>query len=417
VFTEYILTKYLRYYNGKNLIFDTHSDITPPEPATGKKPLLYIHIPFCEELCPYCSFNRFKFQKNIAKEYFQSLKKEILNYKKIGFDFYSSYIGGGTPTILINELSEIVYLIKELFSIKEISCETNPNHLTDNKIKILSQCGIDRLSVGVQSFDNELLKKMDRFHKYGSGEEIQARIKDTLGAFPTLNIDMIFNFPTQTIEHIRKDCEIIKNLKADQVTFYPLMASASTEKTIKKRFGKISYAHEKLLYNEIATQIEKEYTPGTAWCFSRKKTMIDEYIIDYDEYLGAGSGSFGYYNGRILSNTFDLNEYNTLISKGKLSLKAEKKFSLLEQMRYDFLIKLFGITLKKDFISRKYGNSFYRKLFKEFAFFRLNGALEFTPDEIKLTRKGQYYWVIMMREFFIGVNNFRDYCRNLIGER
>ncbi len=320
--TEYLLTKYLRYYNNKNLIFDTHSNIKIPEPEPNKKPLLYIHIPFCEELCPYCSFNRFKFQKNIAKEYFQSLKKEILLYKKAGFDFYSAYIGGGTPTILIEELAEVVHLIRDIFSIDEVSCETNPNHLTDEKIKILNECNISRLSVGVQSFDNELLKKMDRFHKYGSGEEIQARIKDTLGAFPTLNIDMIFNFPTQTKEHVITDCNIIKNLKADQVTFYPLMASTSTEKTIKKRFGKLSYQHEKLLYHEILKQIEDEYVPGTAWCFSRQKSMIDEYIIDYDEYLGVGSGSFGYYNGRILSNTFDLSEYSELISNGFFSLKA-----------------------------------------------------------------------------------------------
>ncbi len=413
--TEYILTKYLRHYNSKNLIFNTHSNIVPPEPSKDKKPLLYIHIPFCEELCPYCSFNRFKFDKNCAKKYFTSLKKEILLYKKAGFDFFSAYIGGGTPTISIQELSEIIHLIKDNFSIKEVSCETNPNHLTEDKIKILSECKINRLSVGVQSFDNELLKKMDRFHKYGSSEDIQARLGDTLGVFPTLNIDMIFNFPTQSKAHVIKDCNILKKLKVDQVTFYPLMASTSTEKTIKKRFGKISYLHEKELYTEISGQIKDEYTPGTAWCFSRTKSMIDEYIIDYDEYIGVGSGSFGYYNGRILSNTFDLNEYNALVSNGNFSLKAEKNFSILEQMRYDFLIKLFGITMKKDFIREKYGDSFYKKLFKEFLFFKLNGAIKENIDNFQLTQKGQYYWVIMMREFFIGVNNFRDYCRKLAG--
>ncbi len=416
MFIENFIGKYLNWYNKKNLVFERSFNIKPPTPDKSKKPLLYIHIPFCEELCPYCSFNRFKFEKNIAKKYFKYLKQEIQLYKDFGFNFYSSYIGGGTPTILIEELAEIIYFIKENFSINEVSCETNPNHLTDKNIKILKQCGVDRLSVGVQSFDNNLLKLMQRYHKYGSGEEIIERLKNTLGNFKTLNVDMIFNFPTQTIEHVIKDCEIIKNINADQVTFYPLMASTSTQKVIRQRFGNLSYKNEKILYFEILNQLKDEYIPGTAWCFNKKKTMIDEYIIDYDEYLGAGSGSFGYYDGRILSNTFSIPEYFNFIDKKKLPLRAEKKFSLIEQMRYDFLIKLFGIKLSKDFIEKKYKKSFYRKLFKEILFFKLIGALKEDKDSFLLTEKGQYFWVIMMREFFIGVNNFRDYCRSLIGE-
>ncbi len=411
---ENFITKYLNWYNRKNLVFDTHSDIEYPKYQNGKKLLLYIHIPFCEELCPYCSFNRFKFNENIAKDYFQSLKKEILLYKKLGFDFYSSYIGGGTPTIMIDELAETINLIKENFSIDEISCETNPNHLTENKITVLKEAGVNRLSVGVQSFDNRLLKMMERFHKYGSGEEIIERLKFTIGNFKTVNVDMIFNFPTQDRELIIKDCEIIKDIDADQVTFYPLMASASTQKTIKKKFGEISYKNEKELYFEILNQLRDVYTPGTAWCFNKTKSMIDEYIIDYDEYIGVGSGSFGYFEGRILSNTFAIPEYIDFIEKEKLPLKAEKRFSEMEQMKYDFLIKLFGMKMSKQFVNEKYGNRFYFKLFPEILFFKMIGALKTDGENFFLSERGQYLWVIMMREFFIGVNNFRDYCRSLI---
>ncbi len=411
---ENFIGRYLNWYNSRNLIFERSFNIHSPEPEKEKKPLLYIHIPFCEELCPYCSFNRFKFESKVAHKYFKYLKKEIEIYKDKGFDFFSSYIGGGTPTILIEELAEIINFIRENFSIKEVSCETNPNHLTEHNISILKQCGVDRLSVGVQSFDNNLLKLMQRYHKYGSGEEIEERLKNTIGHFKTLNIDMIFNFPTQKKEHVIRDCEIIKRLNADQVTFYPLMASNSTQKIICEKFGKLSYYNEKLLYFEILNQLKGSYTPGTAWCFNKKKSMIDEYIIDYDEYLGSGSGSFGYYNGRILSNTFSISEYFQMIDKGKLPLRAEKKFTELEQMKYDFLIKLFGINLSKEFIEKKYNKRFYKKLFKEILFFKFIGALKEDEKCFYLTEKGQYFWVIMMREFFIGVNNFRDYCRSLI---
>ena len=410
---ENFLTKYLRWYNKKHLIFDDNSRVNPPEWEKEKNLLLYIHIPFCEELCPYCSFNRYPFELKKAKKYFKSLKQEIKLYKDKGFDFKSIYVGGGTPTILIDELAEVLSLCNDSFSIQEISCETNPNHLIKDKIQILKEVGVNRLSVGVQSFDNEILKQIERYHKYGSSEEIQDKLKETLGIFDTLNVDMIFNFPTQTAEHIEKDCEIIKNLKIDQVTFYPLMLSEFTMNVMRKKFGQFSFKNEKIFYYIILSELENEYTNGTCWCFSRKKSMIDEYIIDYDEYIGAGSGAFGYYNGIIYSNTFSLEEYSNFIDKGEFPLKATKKFSEIEQMRYDFLIKLFGTKLDKSFLKSKYGNKFYFKLFMELLFFKLVGAIKENNKFIYLTKKGLYLWVVMMREFFIGVNNFRDYCRGI----
>lgn len=165
--------------------------------------LLYIHIPFCEELCPYCSFNRVVFRESLAREYFKALRKELLIYKELNYDFCGLYAGGGTPTVLMDELEETLHLARSIFYIKEISVETNPNHLTPSNIKKLKSMGINRLSVGVQSFNDEILKA-ERYHKYGSGKEIQDRLKETLGHFDTLNVDMIFNFPIQTMEILEK---------------------------------------------------------------------------------------------------------------------------------------------------------------------------------------------------------------------
>jgi len=195
------------------------------------------------------------------------------------------------------------------------------------------------------------------------------------------------------------------------------MISEATQKKITSEMGKISYRNEKIFYYKILEMLGDEYSPSTCWCFSRNRGMIDEYIIDYDEYIGTGSGAFGYYKGTIYSNTFSIKEYNELLEQNRLPLKAIKRFSELEQMRYDFLIKLFGTKLDKSYIEKKYGKKFYFKLAKEILFFKLLNAIRFDENSIFLTKKGLYYWVIMMREFFIGVNNFRDYCRSLINER
>lgn len=182
-------------------------------------------------------------------------------YKDLGFDFRSVYIGGGTPTVMPKEIKSLLNKLRKDFSVQEVSIETNPNHLTDEIVSILLDSGVNRLSVGVQSFEDSMLQQMSRFHKYGSGNEIKQKLTGILGKFDTLNIDMIFNFPTQTIKMLRNDVSIIKEMQADQATFYPLMVSDITRSELAKRFGSISYRQEKTFYNEIYDSLSDEYEP------------------------------------------------------------------------------------------------------------------------------------------------------------
>jgi coproporphyrinogen III oxidase-like Fe-S oxidoreductase len=408
---ESMLTSYLKHKYTKLLSFDRVGSISPPSPRQGVDYLLYAHVPFCEELCPYCSFNRFPLDQGLARDYFDALTREIFAYKNLGFDFRAVYIGGGTPTVLPEELGRLMDKLRGAFSIREISVETNPNHLTGHIVSILKDAGVNRVSVGAQSFDDGLLKQMERYHKYGSGNEIRGRLESLMGVFDTLNVDMIFNFPTQTMETLERDVRIIEEIKADQVTFYPLMVSDLTRQALSARFGPISYKQEKAFYERIVEMLEGTYGFGTAWCFSRKKAMIDEYIVDYDEYVGAGSGAFGYVNGSCYANTFSLPQYLEAVSSSGLPLYAAKEFSPTEQIQYDFMMKLFGTTLDIARAEVKYGGRFIKTLRKEMSLFRLTSALVSKDGVLKLTRRGRYFWVIMMREFFSGVNNFREACR------
>lgn len=192
-----ILTSFLRYKMRGQLNLDPAAVTMLPAPRADRKYVLYVHIPFCESLCPYCSFNRFMYKQDQAVTYFENLRREMRMVAQLGYTFKSMYIGGGTPTILVDELAETIDLAKQLFGINEVSCETNPNHLTPEVLNVL-RGRVDRLSVGVQSFDDNLLKQMSRFHKFGSGDEILARLRQAAGILPSLNVDMIFNFPSQT---------------------------------------------------------------------------------------------------------------------------------------------------------------------------------------------------------------------------
>lgn len=403
-----------RKKNAQYLTFAPDVSFTLPQRNKDIPLLLYLHIPFCEELCPYCSFHRVVFKEDIARAYFKSLRKEIVMYKDHGYDFKALYIGGGTPTVLIDELSDTIELVRNTYSVNEISVETNPNHLTNHHMKILKEAGVNRLSVGVQTFDDELLKVNERYHKYGSGSEIMDRLRSFNGYFDTLNIDMIFNFPTQTRQMLESDLATLLSLKADQVTYYPLMVSTATEKIMGKRLGAVDYDRGNELYAIILKALGREYHASTAWCFSKNDTMIDEYVINYDEYAGLGSGSIGYLGGSIYANTFDIADYIRQIENGHLPIVARRDCNLKERLLYDFLMKLFGLNLDLNELSKKHGVSAFRHLFPEICFFLLAGGLTKRGSSLSLTDKGRYFWVIMMREFFVSVNNFRDHCRSLV---
>ncbi len=413
-----IITKIARNQFAQALKFEEGPAPHLPLCTDEKQRLLYIHIPFCEELCPYCSFHRVRFEETLTRKYFRALTKEIKLYREKNYTFTGIYAGGGTPTVLIDELADVLQCARDNFPIRQISVETNPNHLTPGNIAVLQQAGVNRLSVGVQTFNDELLKKIGRLEKYGSGEEIAEKLGKFQGSFDTLNADMIFNFPTQTPEMLDADLDILQKLKMQQVTFYPLMVSTITQGLMDRTIGTVDFNREKKLYIKIARRLYNDYDYSSAWCFSRKnskKAMIDEYVVDYDEYAGLGSGAIGYLQGTCLANTFDINQYIASLEQNIVPLMASRSFNLHDQMSYDFLMRLFSTKINVIELEKKYNGKFLKSLWKEMIAFTLAGSFRYLSPDLHLTPRGRYFWVIMMREFFIAVNNFREYCRKQAG--
>jgi len=407
------LGAYMQFVNRRAMNFGPERETSlVPTPVAGRKYLLYVHIPYCEALCPFCSFHRVEYTLGKALPYFVALREEIRRYHDLGFEFSEVYLGGGTPTVNIEELAETIALIKSLYSIERISTETNPNHLDRERLEILQDCGVNRLSVGVQSFDNELLKNMQRFSNYGSGEQIIERLRGARGLFETLNVDMIFNLPGQSDESLARDLDIIKNqLGVDQVSFYPLMAATATRRRIAKEMGPVTQDHEQAFYETIRAAMTGSYQAGSVWCFSREGDMIDEYIVDHEEYVGVGSGSFSYLNGTMYATTFSIPRYQDLVPRYGTGITRGRELTRLEQHRYHFMTGLFGLSMSRAAAMDRFGESYFRVLWREFLFFRLLGVIADDGDLVRLTDRGMYYWVVMMREFLTGVNRLRDDMR------
>ncbi|MGI9330043.1 MAG: coproporphyrinogen III oxidase family protein [Gammaproteobacteria bacterium] len=383
-----------------------------PAPVPGHRYLLYLHVPFCESLCPFCSFHRVQFRSAKAKPYFEALRAEIDHYAALGFEFGEVYVGGGTPTVLPEELARTLGWLREHFAVTDISVETNPNHLTPPVIQALQAAGITRLSVGVQSFDDELLKRMGRYQAYGSGLEIAERLARVQTAFPTVNADLIFNLPGQSADSFARDLEILaQEVGVAQASFYPLMVTPSTRARMRAEMGETQADSEQALYRMIESGLGQAYQASSAWCFSRGAAQVDEYVIAHEDYVGAGSGAFGYLQGQLQANTFSLRDYQARVASGQTGVTHSREFSRREQLRYHLLMRLFGLHLDKGLTIDRFGAAAWRRLAPEVAALKLAGAVREQDAVLRLTPRGRYYWVVMMREFFSGVNRFREVMR------
>ena len=414
MFSERVISTALGILNRHYLATKPCTMDALPGPREGHGYVLYAHVPFCERLCTYCSFNRFLYKEDRAREYFAHLRKEMHLVADLGYDFASLYIGGGTPTILLDELADTIDLAKSLFpGIKEVSAETSPNHLGPELIDALTG-RVQRLSCGVQSFDDRLLRQMDRYGKYGTGQEVFERVASMAGTFPSFNVDMIFNFPSQTEDVLLRDIEMAKRAGANQMTFYPLMASPLRRRELAETVGEIDFDREARYYRLVTDALAPEFEPASAWTFSADKdAMIDEYIVDFPEYVGVGSGALSFLDGTIYGNTFSLAEYGKLVDEGRMAVvKRGTRYGFFAQMRYRFVTDLFGLRLDKERFRRDFGVPVEVGLGAEIAFMAAVGGIATnTREEITLTPHGRYLLLVMMRETLATSNDARDKAR------
>jgi len=413
---EPLLLRVLQHEYAASMRFDSGATAAVPAPV-AQPCQLYVHVPFCEALCPFCSFHRVQFREEKAAAYFGALREEIRAYHARGFAICDVYVGGGTPTVAPQELVRTLELIRSLWPIRTISVETNPNHLDERMFAALESVGVGRLSVGVQSFDDQLLRQMQRYDRYGSGGEIRERLAAARGRFATLNVDMIFNLPNQTDEMLERDLATLLALEVDQISYYPLMTARSAQRRMDQTLGSVDPTRRHEFYQRILQALRPHYDASSVWCFARRRAaaaaapLIDEYIVDHADYVGTGSGAFSYLDGVLYATTFSINQYRRLISEGRSAITQSKRLARKERMRYDFLVRLFGLSLPYAELRRRHGAAFWLYMAPELAAMHLVGAVRFTSTGLELTDIGRYCWVLMMAEFFNAVNDFRDHMR------
>ena len=268
---------------------------------------LYVHIPFCLSKCKYCDFYSVCVKDFPKKEYFEALLKEFLfqSHKDIwnNREISSIYFGGGTPSLIepffykgfLDKVKEIFNLQKDI----EITLEANPKTLTQENLQKYKELGINRISLGVQSFNDKILKFLGRTHSVKDTFESINQIKDA--GFKNISLDLIYGIPNQTLDDIKHDLEIIKNLAVSHISYYSLIIEEKTAFYKLREEGKIKEIEDSLFVkmdNEICNSL-KDYG-FTRYEISNyaKKGFESKHNLTYwdsKDFLGLGASAYSGY--------------------------------------------------------------------------------------------------------------------------
>ncbi|NJN50450.1 MAG: hypothetical protein HC809_00290 [Gammaproteobacteria bacterium] len=195
------------------------------------------------------------------------------------------------------------------------------------------------------------------------------------------------------------------------------MTSRGSLPTVCERMGSPP-DRERRHYQRIRAVLEPTMKRSSIWCFATRPDTIDEYMAYHDDYAGVGSGAFSYLNGRLYSNTFSITRYIDRVMRGQPTATGTRSLTHRERMRFDLLIKLFGLRLDTTLIEQKYSGRFRSSLRPELTALRAIGAIRARASDYELTESGLYLWVVMMREFLNSLNALREDMRaHLLAER
>lgn len=374
---------------------------------------IYVHIPFCVQKCFYCDFISFANKKEMIKDYIEALKKEI---EYVGADLVFSqnskittiYIGGGTPSFIDSEyIVNILDTIKSKFKVcknAEITIEINPGTVTKEKLEDYIKCGINRVSVGLQSTDNKLLNEIGRIHTYEQFLNTYEMVRSV--GFKNVNVDLMLALPNQTIEILEDSLKKVIAIKPEHISVYSLILEEGTKLYDLVGSGKLKLVNEDVerkMYWKVKNVLEQNGYKHYEISNFAKKGFESKHNLncwEQKEYLGMGLAAHSYANKTRYSNTNDLEEYIKNINEGKnTKIIHETQKETEEQKEYMLLglRKIEGVSISK-FKEKFVQNPIY--IFrKELNKLVEQELVEVDIDSIKLTNKGLDFANLVWKEF------------------
>ena len=364
---------------------------------TKNKIGIYVHIPFCKKKCDYCDFISYCGKDDLIEKYVDSIKKEI-EHVKIKSEITTIYIGGGTPSYIDSKfIVQILKKIKEknVAQDAEITIEVNPGTVTQEKLQDYIDCGINRISIGLQTANDELLKQIGRIHNYEQFLETYKMAKKV--GFKNINVDLMLGLPNQRIIDLKESLENVLKLAPKHISVYSLIVEDGTPIANKIENGKLKLPDEELernMYWYVKNTLElngyKHYEISN---FAKKGYESKHNINCWNqmEYVGIGTAAHSYRDITRYSNTEDIKEYINNVQKGEFEKnRIIHEIQKEEDSKKEFMLlglrKIDGLKISE--FKNKFGDNpiyLYRNELKKLSDEKL---IIIQDDNIRLSNKG-----------------------------
>ena len=367
----------------------------------------YVHIPFCTQICYYCDFSKVFIKNQPVDAYLEHLIQETRSYE-IG-KLRTLYIGGGTPTAL--SAQQLAYLLTELpkvmdlSEVEEFTIEANPGDLDPDKIAVLKDSQVNRVSLGVQTFDNKMLKKIGRSHQE---QDIYDNIRHLKQAgFDNISIDLIYALPGQTMDQVKENVAKAIDLDIPHMSLYSLILENHTVFMNRMRRGKLPLPKEELeaeMFEYIIEELEKggfehyEISNFSKPGFESRHNLV---YWDNAEYYGLGAGASGYVDGIRYKNHGPIRHYLEAVKAGKARI-TEEHLTLEEKMEEELFLGL----RKKSGVSKarfeeKFGVSFDQRYGQVVASLTEQGLLVPDDKQVRMTKRGLFLGDTVAEKFIL----------------
>ena len=373
-----------------------------------KKPTsAYVHIPFCTQICYYCDFSKVFIKNQPVDSYLEHLLQEFHSYniQKLR----TLYIGGGTPTALsapqLETLLDGLTKNLDLSVLEELTIEANPGDLDADKIAVLKNSAVNRVSLGVQTFDDKMLKKIGRSHLEKDIYENIDRLK--LAGFDNISIDLIYALPGQTMDQVKNNVVKAVALDIPHMSLYSLILENHTVFMNRMRRGKLPLPKEELeaeMFEYIISELEiagfEHYEISN---FSKPGFESRHNLMYWDnaEYYGIGAGASGYVNGVRYKNHGPIRHYLSAVEAGNARV-TEEYLSQREQMEEEIFLglrKKSGVSITR--FEEKFGTSFedlYGQVVRNLCH---QGLLQVEGQQIRMTKKGLFLGDTVAEQFIL----------------
>lgn len=367
----------------------------------------YVHIPFCTQICHYCDFSKVFIKNQPVDDYLRALMEEIRAYEPGPVD--TLYIGGGTPSAL--SAPQLEFLLEGLASIFDISqvqewtLEANPGDLSQDKIDVMAKAGLNRISLGVQTFDDRELRQIGRMHQekdiYESIDQLKA------AGFHNISIDLIYALPNQTMDQVVTNVEKALALDIPHMSLYSLILENHTVFMNRMRRGQLNLPQEDLevdMFHYIINRLKEagyDHYEISNFCRPGYESRHNLMYWDNAEYYGLGAGASGYLNGVRYRNHGPIRHYLEAVAAGDARVYKEE-LSLKEQMEEELFLglrKRSGVSIQR--FEQKFARSFEEVYGKVVAQLLEEGLLIREGDRLRTSQKGLFLGDTVAERFIL----------------